>query len=283
MTAKVYAVVNRKGGVAKSTTAISLAHGLAKKLEKGAGGSVLLVDLDPQGNVATSLGIQTNGVCISDVLLGERLLEDTIVHADRSSSGGPSRPNLYILPATDRLADTKVEMIASAAVAGVVRQMTRRKESGDVPVAEILEQRLQNALQVFAYIILDCPPTLDLLQESVYRFAHSAIVPVKVDFLGAAGAAQHTQGILDAQADGIDIRVEMVVPTFVRARQVLARQMLETLRNTYGARRVSDPIPTSVKVEEAPAAGGQTIFEYAPGSKPADAYWNLVERIYANA
>lgn len=284
MTAKIYAVVNRKGGVAKTTTAVSLAHGLAIKLQEAGSGSVLLVDLDPQGNVATSLGLATNGLCISDILLGDVAIEDSILSADRTANNGPSRPNLYVIPATDRLAETKVEMIAAAAVAGVVRQMTRRKGSkADVPVSEALEYRLANATKAFTYIIIDCPPTLDLLQESVYRFAQGAIVPVKVDFLGAAGAAQHTQGILDAQADGIDIKVEMVVPTFVRERQLLARQMLGTLRKTYGAKRVSDPVPTSVKIEEAPATGGLTIFEYAPDSAPGQAYWNLVERIYDHA
>ncbi|MCO5193087.1 MAG: ParA family protein [Anaerolineae bacterium] len=175
------------------------------------------------------------------------------------------RSNLYVIPATDRLAQTKVEMIASAAVDQVVRQMTRRKGADNVPVSEILEHRLADAKQAFTFIIIDCPPTLDLLQDSVYDFAHAAIVPVKVDYLGAAGAAQHTQGILEAQADGIDIKVEMIVPTFVRSRQRLARQMLQTLKDTYGAKRVSEPVPTSVKVEEAPASGGRTIFEYAPG------------------
>lgn len=283
MTAKIYAIVNRKGGVSKTTTAVSLAHGLAMKLQEAGKGSVLLLDLDPQGNVAPSLGLATNGRCISDVLLGELSLEDAILSADRSQSDGPSRPNLYVIPATDKLAEAKVEMIAAAAVAGVVRQMTRRKSGDDdVPVSEVLEKRFANATKVFNYIIIDCPPTLDLLQESVYRFAQAAIVPVKVDFLGATGAAQHTQGILDAQAEGIDIKVAMVVPTFVRERQRLARQMLATLRKTYGNKRVSDPIPTSVKVEEAPASGGRTIFEYAPDSAPAKAYWNLVERIYDN-
>lgn len=280
MTAKVLAVVNRKGGVAKTTTAVTLAHGLAMKIsEAGKTGSVLIIDLDPQGNSAMSLGIDPQGICISDLLTGQSDLQDVVLSTDRSEEGGPERPNLYLIPSSDRLADVKVELVANAAVAGVMRQMTRRR-GDDVGLDEILGARLQRALDVFEYIILDCPPTLDLLQEAVYRFADGAIVPVKVDYLGAAGAARHTQGILEAQADGIDIRVEVVVPTFVRPRQVLARQMLATLRETYGAQRVSEPIPASVRVEEAPAAGGLTIFEYAPDSKPAEAYWQLVEKVY---
>jgi chromosome partitioning protein len=280
MGAKIFAVVNRKGGVAKTTTAVTLAHGLALKImQDGGEGSVLLIDLDPQGNVAFSLGVEPGEICISQLLTGDAELQEVVISANRVEEGGPERPNLYLIPASDRLAEVKVELVANAAVAGVMQQMTRKKNK-QVGLDEILQERLKHAVEVFDYIILDCPPTLDLLQEAVYRFAQAAIVPVKVDYLGAAGAAKHTQGILDAQAEGIDIRVAVVVPTFVKARQVLARQMLETLIKTYGARRVSEPIPTSVDIEEAPASGGLTIFEYAPQSKPAEAYWNLVEKIY---
>ena len=279
--AEIYAVVNRKGGVGKTTTAVTLAHGLSLKLrEEGEEGHVLIIDLDPQGNCAMSLGIDPRDICVSQLLMGERDLQDSILSADLSARGGPARPNLYLIPATDQLADAKAELVANAAVQGVMQQLSRRRGQQAVGISDILEAQLADAKQVFSYIILDCPPTLDLLQEAVYRFADAAIVPVKVDYLGAAGAAQHTQGILDAQADGIDISIKMVVPTFVRERQILARQMLQTLQETYGKNRVALPIPTSVKVEEAPAAGGLTVFEYAPDSKPAQAYWHLVERIY---
>lgn len=279
--AEIFAVVNRKGGVGKTTTAVTLAHGLALKLQQQEeNGNVLVIDLDPQGNCAMSLGIDGNGICVSQLLMGERDLQDSILSADLSAHGGPHRPNLYLIPATDQLADAKAELVANAAVQGVMQQLSRRRGNQAVGISQILDAQLGDAKEVFDYIILDCPPTLDLLQEAVYRFADSAIVPVKVDFLGAAGAAQHTQGILDAQADGIDIRIKMVVPTFVRERQRLAKQMLKTLHDTYGKNRVSDPIPTSVKIEESPAAGGLTIFEYAPDSKPGQAYWQLVERIY---
>ncbi len=110
-----------------------------------------------------------------------------------------------------------------------------------MPVSEILEHRLADAKQAFTFIIIDCPPTLDLLQDSVYDFAHAAIVPVKFDYLpGAAGAAQHTQGILEAQADGIDIKVEMIVPRRLCAHVKDWRgRCCGTLKDTYSAKRVS--------------------------------------------
>lgn len=280
---QIFAVVNRKGGVGKTTTAINLAHGLARQLMDKSGeptGHVLLIDLDPQGNCSTSLGVETGDAAISSLLMGEASAEEVIVSADRAEDGGPSRPNLFLIPATDRLAETKLALIANEAVSEVVSRMTR---SGNrpVPIDQLLTTQLKHAGQVFDYIIIDCPPSLDALNNAVYQFADAAIVPVKVDYLGAAGAVRHTRDILEAQAEGIEIRVGLIVPTFVRKRQVLAREVLSTLRETYGEDRVSEPIPSSVKLEESPAAsGGLTIFEYAPDTAPAKAYQALVERVH---
>jgi cellulose biosynthesis protein BcsQ len=119
-----------------------------------------------------------------------------------------------------------------------------------------------------------------MLNTAIYHFADEAVVPVKVDYLGVGGAARHTENIIEVQAEGIDIRVGYIVPTFVRAREILARQMLQALIDSYGRSRVAPPIPQSVVVEQAPAAGGLTLFEYAPESLPAQSYWKLVEKVY---
>ena len=101
--AKVYAVVNRKGGVGKTTTAVTLAHGLAHGLaQKIEGrGHVLIVDLDPQGNVSHSLGLRSNGRDLAAVLTGEVKAEEAIIRADRSEDNGSHRPNLWVLPSSD--------------------------------------------------------------------------------------------------------------------------------------------------------------------------------------
>ena len=275
--AKIYAVVNRKGGVGKTTTAVTLGHGLARMIE-GAG-HVLIVDLDPQGNVATSLGLGANGHDIADVLTGAAPVEEAVVHADRSQGGGPARPNLWVLPASDALADAKLTLVANAALSSVLDQFGGRAAKA-VPTDQLLQTHLAKAVATFDYIILDCPPSLDMLGTAIYHFADEAVGPVKVDYLGVGGTARHTQDIIQAQAAGINIRVGVIVPTFVRAREILARQMMRALIDSYGKSRVAVPIPQSVVIEQAPAAGGLTVFEYAPGSVPTKAYWRLVEKIY---
>jgi len=275
--ARILAVVNRKGGVGKTTTAVTLGHGLARMLEGK--GHVLLIDLDPQGNVSTSLGINTNGKDIADVITGDVPVEQAILQADRSQSGGPSRPNLWVLPASDSLAEAKLTLVSNAAISNVLEQFGR-SETQVTPTNELLQRQLAKAVATFDYIILDCPPSLDMLGTAVYHFADEAIVPVKVDYLGVGGTARHTQDIIAAQAAGIDIKVSIIVPTFVRVREVLARQMMRALIDSYGKSRVAVPIPQSVVVEQAPAAGGLTVFEYAPDSIPSQAYWRLVEKVH---
>lgn len=275
--ARIYAVVNRKGGVGKTTTAVTLGHGLARMIEGR--GHVLIVDLDPQGNVATSLGLASNGKDMAGVLTGEVPVEEAILHADRGVSNGPTRPNLWVLPASDALADAKLSLVTNAALSSVLDQFGGQA-APVVPTNQLLQTYLAKAVATFDYVILDCPPSLDMLGTAVYHFADEAIVPVKVDYLGVGGTARHTQDIIQAQARGIEIRVGVIVPTFVRAREILARQMLQALIESYGRSRVAVPIPQSVAVEQAPAAGGLTIFEYAADSVPAKAYWRLVEKVY---
>jgi chromosome partitioning protein len=179
--ARIYAVVNRKGGVGKTTTAVTLGHGLAKKI--AGEGHVLIVDLDPQGNVATSLGLSVNGRDIADVLTGEAPVEEAILHADRSQVGGPARPNLWVLPASDALADAKLTLVANAALTSVLDQFGGRAVKA-VPTDQLLQTHLSKAVATFDYIILDCPPSLDMLGTAIYHFADEAVVPVKVDYLG---------------------------------------------------------------------------------------------------
>lgn len=296
---KIYAIVNRKGGVAKTTTAIQLAHGLARMLlspvkpaEKDSPGNlielegqsyqvtghVLLIDLDPQGNCATSLGVKTNGSDIAELLAGRQKLTESVVSADRAEDGFP-RPNLWLLPATPRLADAKQELILS----NFLGMINARQSADSVPLLAILEERLKLAVDRFAYIIIDCPPTLDALSNAVYHFADAAIVPVKLDYLSAAGAAHHVTDIRQAQTEGIDINIQAIVPTFYVSRQVLDQNILEALRKSYGPGRVAEPIPKAQVVAEAPAfRGGATLFEYAPESAATVAYNKLVKRVYTN-
>ncbi len=283
MPARVYSVENRKGGVGKTTTAVTLAVGLARRLQAEERGNVLVVDLDPQGDAARGLGLSPNGRCVSHVLLGDggvETLRDNVMSADRSAEGGPPRPNLYVLPASDRLSEAKEDLLTEFALAAA-RSMRGRRSGEERHLVDILDEKLGLAKQAFAFIIVDCPPTLDLLQQAVHQYADYAIVPVKVDYHGASATGRHTGNIIQDQAEGIDIKIAAIVPTFVSARFILTRSMMEDLVRVYGRQVIARPIPNTVRVAEAPASGGQTILEYLPDSPAAIAYEDLVDRIYA--
>lgn len=286
---KVFTVENRKGGVGKTTTAVTLAVGLASRLLAQAGGNpkaagrVLLIDMDAQGDTARALGLEPKGRCISNILSGDGsvdVLKRNVMPADRSADGGPARPNLFVIPASDALSEAKEDILTEFAL-NAARSARRQRGNVDIGnLVTLLDDKLHAAKQVFDYIIIDCPPTLDMLQQAVHQFADEAIVPVKVDYHGASATGRHTNNILEDQADGISIKIAAVVPTFVDGRSNLTKAMLKNIIQTYG-RVVTRPIPNTVKVAEAPASGGLTVTEYLPGSPAAVAYDDLTDRIYA--
>jgi len=296
--ATVLAVVNRKGGVGKTTTAINLAHGLSRKLirrvsaadldkvrEPGhlyqylgnhyyLGGHVLLIDFDAQGHCAQALGIDPGGADVGEVLLGRQHLSQAVIPADRAKSGYP-RPNLWVLPASDNLEKAKENLYSQS-----LTYFMDGFNSRDEWLAQILERRLHIARERFTYIILDCAPGLDSFAHAVHNFAGKAIVPVKPDYLSMSGTRQNTDHIRSMQLRGVDIQIHTIVPTFCMPRQRLDREMLAELRAQHGD-LVGEPIPRSQLAAEAPA-DQVTIFEIDPLRRnPATiAYHNLVDRVY---
>lgn len=270
----ILAISNSKGGVAKTTTAVSMAHGLAMRLAQD-GGRVLLVDLDPQGNVSSALRVTPKAKSLADLLLefllaepdGDQLKEMFSQVLIDASTPDNQRPGFFIIPSSRKLAKVKAKIIALSAVNG----------DGNA-IENIFESTLGRLRSVFRYIVLDCPPTLDIFDRAVYRFADKVIMPVKVDFLGEVGTAQKTEDINEARRDGMGVELAYVLPTFVDGRQVLAKQVLATLIKHFGKAKIATPIPRSVLLEQAPATG-QTIYEYAPDSAAATSYWKLVDRI----
>ena len=282
MKTRVIAIADNKGGVGKTTTAGAVADGLARMCQKYRDGeNVLVVDLDPQGNQADVFGVradvQEDNLCVGHVLMEPgnlQILQHNIILLDRKEDGF-ARPNLYLLPASRNLEDVTQDLV-------VMTTMRTAQRSG-FSLDTILADALEPLMGRFAFIVIDCPPKLDTLKRAVYNFADEVVVPVKTDHMSLVGARQHTDDLYALRSEDprkFKARVSLVVPTMQPPRQILATQVVEQMQTFYGRDIVSVPVPESVYVKEAPAAGGQTLFEYAPNSSPSRAYATIVERIY---
>jgi chromosome partitioning protein len=241
------AILNQKGGTGKTTTAVNLAAGVAER-----GHDVLLVDTDAQGNVGASLGIR-----------GDKTLYHVLVEgADPLAVAVPVRKHLDVITADATLA---------AAEIWLARQ--------DVDVrSRVLTQRL-NLMQVtrrYAYVVLDCGPSLNLLNQNALTYADEVVIPVTCDYLALVGVKQVLKTIKDVERHlSHSVRISAVLPTFYDGRTRLAREAYTTLRGHF-RQKCLDPIRRSTPLAEAPA-NRKTIFEYAPESNGATDYKAVVD------
>jgi chromosome partitioning protein len=239
------AVFNHKGGTGKTTTAVTVAAGLAAKGKK-----VLLVDTDAQGNVGVSLGAQAERSLYHVLVMGLRV-------ADAVKT---VRPNLDLLPSNETLAAAELYLAG--------RQNRDR----------VLSERLAAAAAGYDYVVIDCSPSLSLMNQNALVFADSVLVPVACDYLSLVGVRQVIKTVKNVNALlHHPVSIWGVLPTFYDARAKICREAVTTLKQHFGDRCLA-PVRAVMKVKEAPAQG-QTIFEYAADSNAAEDYAAVVQTI----
>jgi len=249
---KVIAIANQKGGVGKTTTAINLGGALAQL-----GRRVLCLDLDPQANLTVGLGIDLNTVDknIANVLIDPDVSLESIIRPTKTK-------NLDVAPATLELSAAEVELFNA-----IGREMALRDKL-----------TLETAGR-YAYIIIDCPPTLGLLTLNALVAAQGVIIPVQTQYYSLKGVAALLRIIKTVQSRlNQDLKVLGLLPTFYDSRTILARDMLESLKD-LGEHQVFDTvIRQSVKIGEAPTAG-VPITEYDKKSDAAKAFVDLAREV----
>ncbi len=243
------AVLNQKGGTGKTTTAINLSAGLAMR-----GFKVLLIDMDAQGNVGVSLGINGEKGTYHLLIEGSSV-EDLVV---------PIRNNLDVITTNESLAAADIKIASRA--------------KREMALKEALIERAGE--QGYDYVILDCPPALSLVNQNALVYADEVLIPVSCDYLAMVGVKQilrtlHNMNNLMHQP----VSICGVLPTFYDVRTNLSQEVLQNLRDYFKERTLS-PIRINTRLKEAPIHK-QTIFEYAPSSHAAEDYLTLVDRIIA--
>jgi len=250
---RVIALANQKGGVGKTTTAINLSAALADTGKK-----VLLLDIDPQGNATSGVGLtkQDLNTCIYNALIDDLPLREVVL---------PTRwKNLYLVPATIQLAGAEIELVS----------MVSREEK--------LKKALEPVLDEYAFIIIDCPPSLGLLTLNALNAAHGIMIPIQCEYYALEGLGQLMNTInLVRKHLNEKLTIEGVVLTMYDTRTNLSEQVAEEVRNYFKHYVYKTVIPRNIRLSEAPSYG-QHIFEYDPRSKGAALHLSLAREVLDN-
>lgn len=244
------AVANQKGGVGKTTTAVNLSAGLATL-----GNKVLLIDVDPQGNATSGIGVNKADVkhCIYDILINDVHPAETILSA--------SIENLSVIPATIQLAGAEIELVPT-----ISREVR-------------LKRQLEKIRNDFDYVIFDCPPSLGILTINSLTAADSVLIPIQCEYYALEGLSQLLNTVRLVQKHlNTSLQIEGVLLTMLDARTNLGIQVIEEVKKYFQDKVYKTIIPRNVRLSEAPSYG-QSIITYDAKSKGAEVYLDLAKEV----
>lgn len=254
---RVFTVANQKGGVGKTTSAVNIAAALAM-----GGLRTLIIDLDPQGNASTAFGVPRDDVQgMYEVIIKDLPMKDVALRV-------PGYPALEIVPATQSLANSEVELVPM-----VAREIRLKKALTNF----LIESAAKG--ERFDYVFIDCPPSLGLLTINALVAADELLIPIQCEYYSLEGLSLllHTVTLIQEHLNQ-NLKLSTIVLTMYDGRTRLANDVADEIRKHYPNQLVDIPIPRAVRVSEAPSYG-QTVMTYDPTSSGAEAYARVAREI----